>query len=337
MSSTEIDSSLKAPPAKPVGRPRRERKAAPTKAAPTAPEAAKPVAPEAASLASKLVLGGLCLAAGVWAYGPTLLDLIHTWNTVPDYSHGFLVIPVALLFLWIRRGSFPGLAGSAPVLGITLLASSLALRLIGAKYFYTFLDGWSLVPWAAAVIAVMGGRALLWWCLPSIGFLIFMVPLPYRLEIGLSGPLQRIATKLSTTALVVLGQPAFAEGNVILLGEEKLEVAQACSGLRLFMSVLALTYAYVAIIQRPWWEKLMLAAASIPIAIISNAARIVATGLLYETTKSEWVRHFAHDSAGWGMILFAGLLFWLLLWYSRLLFVEEEEADMASVVRHAQI
>ena len=150
-------------------------------------------------------------------------------------------------------------------------------------------------------------------------------------------PLQRIATKLSTLTLQVLGQPAFAEGNVILLGEERLEVAQACSGLRLFMSVLALTYAYIAVIRRPWWEKGLLALSAIPIAIISNVARIVATGLLYEITTSAWIRHLAHDSAGWGMILFAGGLFWLVLAYLRLLLVEEEAASMAAVVRQARL
>src|SRR5262249_28968354 len=153
----------------------------------------------------------------------------------------------------------PGLAATSPLLALAFVGMSLVLRFIGGKYFFTFMDGWSIVPWSAGVVAAIGGWPLLRWCLPSLGFLIFMVPLPFRIEGELSAPLQRIATKLSTTALQTLGQPAFDEGNVILLGEERLEVAQACSGLRLFMSVIALTYAYVTIIRRPWWEKVLLA------------------------------------------------------------------------------
>jgi exosortase len=164
-----------------------------------------------------------------------------------------------------------------------------------------------------------------------------MVPLPFRIEGQLSAPLQRIATKLSTAALQTLGQPAFDEGNVILLGEERLEVAQACSGLRLFVSVLALTYVYIAITHRQWWEKLLLALASIPIAIIANSARIVTTGLIYEATKSEWFRKLAHDSAGWGMILFAAAAFWLLLWFIGRVIQEEETADLATLVKQAKI
>jgi exosortase len=220
---------------------------------------------------------------------------------------------------------------------MVLLAISLILRYVGGKFFFTFLDGWSILPWTMAVVAVIGGRPLLVWALPSIGFLFFMVPLPFRLEGQLSGPLQRIATELSTLTLQTLGRPAFAEGNVILLGDERLEVAQACSGLRLFMSVIALTYAYLAVIRRPWWEKGILVLACVPIAIASNATRIVATGLVYEITASASVRHWVHDSAGWAMIVFAAGLFGLLLWYLGRLLIEEEDADISLVVRRAQI
>jgi exosortase len=160
-----------------------------------------------------------------------------------------------------------------------------------------------------------------------------MVPLPYRIEGELSAPLQRIATKLTTTSLQILGQPAFNEGNVIRIGDARLEVAQACSGLRLFVSVLALAYAYLAIIRREWWEKLILAISVIPIAIVANSTRIVATGLIYQCTTSEWARRLTHDLAGWGMILVAAAMFWMLLWYLKRLTCEEEVMDMASLVR----
>jgi exosortase len=288
------------------------------------------------SAQAKLGLAGVCLGAATWAYWPTILDLVGTWNREPDYSHGFLVVPVAIAFLWLRRASFPGLGGSSPGLGLALLAASLTLRYLGGRYYMSFMDGWSIVPWAAAAVAILGGRPLLLWCLPSIGFLVFMVPLPFRLEAELSAPLQRVATKLSSTILQLLGQPAFPEGNVILLGEDRLEVAQACSGLRLFMSTLALTYVYLAATRRVWWEKSLLALGAIPIAIFSNSVRIVVTGVVYRMSESEETRHLAHDWAGWGMIVLAGGLFSLLLWYLGKLTREVEVMDMASLVRQAQ-
>lgn len=285
----------------------------------------------------KLTVGGLCLALGLWAYWPTLLELIATWDREPDYSHGFLVVPLALVFLWQRRARFPGLNDSGPRLGMALLGISLTMRFLASRYFMGFLDGWSIVPWVAAVVVLIGGRPLLAWCLPSIGFLVFMVPLPFRVESELSAPLQRVATKLSTLALQLLGQPAFSEGNVILLGENRLEVARACSGLRLFVSTLALAYVYLSIICRPLTDKLALCFAAIPIAIVANAARIVATGLLCEWTAGSWSKQAIHDWAGWMMILLAAALFWLLLVYLGKLFREEEQVDITSIVRQARM
>jgi exosortase len=286
---------------------------------------------------ARLVVGGVILAGGIWSYWPTLHKLAETWLRVPDYSHGMAVVPVALFFLWIRRDSYPGLASASPWLALALLTVSIVLRHAGDAFFLTFLDGWSIVPWVAALVALIGGRPLLAWSWPAVLFLSFMVPLPFSVEHELSGPLQMVATTLSTAVLQFLGQPAFAEGNVILLGDVRLEVAQACSGLRLFVGIVALTYAYVAIIRRPWWEKVLLIFAAAPIAIGANVARIVATGLLYQVLHDESARQKIHDFAGFGMVLAAAAAFSLLLWYLRWLVKEELVMDMTAVVKRARV
>jgi exosortase len=272
----------------------------------------------------------------VWSYWPTVAKLAETWSRVADYSHGYFVLPLAVVFLGLNRRSFPGLSASSPLLAMGLLAMSLALRHAGDFFFIAALDGWSIIPWAAALAAIIGGWPVLRWSWPAILFLIFMVPLPYSLEYELSGPLQRIATLGSTAILQFLGQPAFDEGNVILLGNVRLEVAQACSGLRLFVGIVALTYALVTILRRPWWENLLLIAATAPIAIVANIARIVVTGLVYRYVANESARHWIHDSAGWGMVLFAAALFGLLLWYVRRLVKEEQIMDMSTIVKHSR-
>ncbi|HEY2894635.1 MAG TPA: exosortase/archaeosortase family protein [Pirellulales bacterium] len=282
------------------------------------------------------LVGALCLGAGLLSYWPTLGNLAATWSRVPDYSHGFLVLPMAAWFAWVRRDTCPGVGATSPLLAAALFLVSLLVRHAGDFFYFTFLDGWSLVPWTAAVIALMGGRALLMWSLPSIAFLIFMVPLPFAIEHDLSGPLQRTATRLSTALLQALGQAAFAEGNVILIGKERLEVAQACSGLRLFLGFIALTYAYVVIVRRPWPEKVVLIVACVPIAILANAVRITASGLLYQVVTDATARARIHSGAGLAMVLLAAVLFSGLLRYLRLLFKEEELMDISAVVRHSQ-
>jgi len=332
-------STVKQSPGKPVGR---RQKAKPQSRSPAAanPRQAVQSAPQRGDWRLALPVGVGCLAAGVWSYWSTLQNLVAVWEREPDYSHGFLVIPLAIVILVVKRiyysQNYPGLGVSSPLVGLPLLAVALAMRYFSGRFYFDFLDGWSILPWTAATVALLGGWRLLLWCLPSIGFLWFMVPLPFGWETMASLPLQRIATKLSCYALQLLGQGAFAEGNVILLGEHQLEVAQACSGLRLFISVMAVAYAYVALVQRSWLEKAFLVLSVVPIAILANVTRIVVTGLLIEYTTGEMAHKFSHDFAGLAMIPLALLMFAGAHWYLTQLFPEQEELDMAALVRQSR-
>ncbi len=280
-------------------------------------------------------LCGLALAAGIWAYWPTLLKIGTAWEREPDYSHGYLVIPLAIFFLWMNRKSFPGVASTSLWIPSLLLAISFGIRLFSGAFFYESIDGWSILFWLAGCVGLFFGLPTLRWALPSIGFLFFMIPLPFQMEGFLSLPLQRIATKISCWILQLIGQPAIAEGNTILLGEHHLEVEQACSGLRLFMSILALACAYLIVTRRSWWEKSLLVLSAIPIAIIANSLRIVATGLLYQYASTEAGKRFSHDFAGWVMIPVAAAMFWLVLWYLKTLFIEEDLPDVGISLRRS--
>ncbi|MCC6127017.1 MAG: exosortase/archaeosortase family protein [Pirellulales bacterium] len=276
----------------------------------------------------------VCSLAGAfsWSYWPTLTQLVEAWDRIPDYSHGYLVVPIAIFFLWVKREQFPGFGPGLAWGGLVLMAAAFAMRFVGTQFFLGSVDAWSMVPWLAGTAWFLGGRRLFRWALPALVFLFFMIPLPYGMERWLSLPLQRIATSTSCWVLQCLGQPAIAEGNTIWIGSHTLEVEQACSGLRIFVGILALAYAYLLFMRRGWWERIFLLAAAIPISIAANAARIVATALLHEYVSGEAARRFTHDFAGWVMIPFAAGLFALALWYGRSLVREEEEVDMRSII-----
>lgn len=318
-----------------VGRRKTERKPDPQ---PQKPSKTVEAPADKQALAPRLVAGAALLAIGLWAYWkPTLEDMVHAWETEPDYSHGYLVIPAALFFIWTRRASCPPISSPGWLTGLSLVSFSLLVRMFAGYYYFESIDAWSMLFWLAGVVALLFGNATLRWALPAIAFLVFMVPLPFRIEGLLSLPLQRIATKASCWTLQLLGQPAISEGNTILIGDHRLEVEQACSGLRLFFSILALACAYLILVKRTWWEKGLLVASVVPIAIVANAARIVATGLLYEYASSDAARKFSHDFAGWAMIPLAAALFGLVLWYLRKLFREQEQLALGDVIRQTEI
>jgi exosortase len=282
----------------------------------------------------KRALGALLLIGFLWAYWPTISQLVSHWQRIPDYSHGFLVVPIALLFLGLRWEQKPAVDRSSLWLGLLFLIFAGAMRVAAARYYLEPLDGWSIPFWVAGCVALLWGRSTLWWALPAIVFLLFMVPLPYSVERLMADPLQMISTKLSTAALQCLLFPAIAEGNTIRLGDETLEVARACSGLRIFMAIAAMAFAFMVLFPRPWGTKIMLMIAILPIALLANSARIVATGILFQFGWSETARELTHDMAGWFMIPLALGLFALTLFYLDRLFFEQKTADSASLVKY---
>ena len=163
---------------------------------------------------------------------------------------------------------------------------------------------------------------MLKWAWPAIAFLIFMIPLPYRLEKALGPPLQNLATMASTYTLQTLGFMAFSEGNVIQLNDARIGVVEACSGLSMLITFIALSTGMAIVVKRPLLDKLVLVLSAMPVALVANIARITLTGILHETAGGNVADHFYHDLAGWVMIPFALVLYWCVIWVFSHILVE---------------
>ncbi len=263
----------------------------------------------------RMGVGVALLVAFIFAYSPTFVLLQSEWERLPDYNHGYLVIPFALVLGWLRKDSMPGFSPGFSVLGLAVIGLAVAMRWFGDAYFYPVIGNNSLVLWAIGAVWFLFGARYLWWALPSLLFLGFMVPLPSRFSDILSGTLQRIATMMSTWMLQLFGQPALAEGNTISLGDHMLEVAQACSGLRIFVGIMALAFFVVFMARRRWWQNAAVIASILPIALVANTLRIVFTGLFMEWYPGEETEQLAHDVAGWVMIPLAVAMFAAFMWY----------------------
>jgi exosortase len=244
------------------------------------------------------ILAGLLSASLLWAYWPTLYDLERTWWRDPRYSHGYLVPVFALYVLWLRRAYRPDQAGSRWV-GVVLILAGGFLYFLGAYSYFTWLDSTSFLVSLSGLFALLGGHAGLRWTWPSIAFLIFMVPLPYRIETTLGSPLQRLATVASTYILQLFGLPAFSSGNTIIINDYTIGIIDACNGLGASYMVLACAVGAALLVHRPLVDRIILIASAIPIALVANATRVILTGVLHELLGKSAADHVEHDLAGW--------------------------------------
>jgi exosortase len=255
--------------------------------------------------------GAAALAALLWAFGPVLAGLLHRWSHDSRYSHGWLVPLFSLYLLWSRRDRLTGKSPAPSWWGLPLLLAGLALAACGSYLYFDWLNAVALLPCLAGLAVLLGGRAALAWAWPALAFLVFMLPLPFRLETALAGPLQRVATLMSTYALQTVGFAAFSEGNIIRMGAVRIGVVEACSGLSMLLIFFALSTAFAVVVRRPLWERLLLAASAVPIAVLANVTRITVTGVLHKVAGGEVADYVFHDLAGWLMMPLALGMLWL--------------------------
>jgi exosortase len=261
----------------------------------------------------------LALIAGpllIWAFWPTLDDLANRWWVDPRYSYGWLVPAFAGYLLHRRRDLLEGQALKPSWAGPLLIGLGVGLGLAGQRYHYQWVAAVGLLPALIGLALSLGGAAMLRWAWPSVAYLIFMIPLPWRLEIGLGDPLLRMATTMSTYVLQTLGQPSYATGNIIHVGDAKIGVVDACNGLGMMMMFFAFAAAVALLSRRSWVHKTLVVLSAPAIAIVVNVVRISATGLLHRYVSSEVANRFYHDLAGLLMMPLAlgalGALSWLL-------------------------
>jgi exosortase len=281
---------------------------------------------QAVPLAAVALLTGML----VYSYWPGLLNAKSSWSN-PQYSHGWIVplCTLALLFWW--RKPVEQVATSARLAGLGLLAGSFLVRLVCAHFRIITIDMYTFVPAVAGVVLLAGGWSMFRWAWAPIATLFFMFPLPDEATRYLLGPLQTLATMVSTYALQTLGLDAYREGNKIILGESQvLGVVDACAGLRMLTIFVWLALMIVLVSGGEWWDNLIIAASAIPIALIVNSTRITVTGVMY-TIDAAMAEKIFHDWAGYFMMPMAlGLLF-LVQWLLGRLVVTEDLTPTAVV------
>jgi len=263
-------------------------------------------------------LGTICL----WAYWPTLTTLWQRWSSDPQYSHGYLVPAFAAVMLWLRAAQRNAIKWRPNWLGVPILALAFGLRFVADHIYFDWLDAFSLLVCLAGLFALLGGVPALRWSWAAIAFLLFMIPLPYTVEMSLAYPLRTVATHASNYALQTIGLPAVAQQHTIIFNDVRLGVAEACSGLSMLVIFIALSTAFAIVVDRPWLDRLVIVLSAVPVALLANITRITVTGLMHAWVGREIADLVFHDLAGWLMMPFALIVLWLEMWLLRRLFLE---------------
>jgi len=241
-------------------------------------------------------------------YAGILPSLVVDWGEDPNYSHGFLVPLISGWFVWQRRLELKAAAIRPANAGLAVIFGSLALLVVGTAGTEYFTMRSSLVFLLAGIVLYLFGWAVLKILALPIGFLLFMVPLPYIVYDAAAFPLKLFISKVSVFVLKAMGVIVWREGNIIMFPETILEVADACSGLRSLMSLAALAVALAFLSQKTAIKRTLLILSALPIAIFTNMLRVIATGFLAQYYGAAAAEGFFHEFAGMAVFVLAMVL-----------------------------
>ncbi len=241
-------------------------------------------------------------------YATVVPGMVGQWSEDPNYSHGFLVPLIAGYFVYQKWDSLELTPVRPNWLGLPVILCSLALLMVGIAGTEYFTMRSSMVFLLAGIVLYWFGWPVLRCLALPIGFLLFMVPLPYIVYDAMAFPLKLFITKVSVWVLKVSGVIVWREGNIIMFPQTVLEVADACSGLRSLMSLLALGVAFAFFSQTTNLKRILLVLATIPIAIITNMLRVIVTGFLAQYYGTAAAEGFFHEFAGFAVFAMAMLL-----------------------------
>ncbi|HEX4153987.1 MAG TPA: exosortase A [Acidobacteriaceae bacterium] len=242
----------------------------------------------------------ILLAALIVAiYYGVVAKLVYDWYSNPDFSHGFLVPLFSAFLIWKKRDALRQIPVKPSWAGVLLVVASIFTLFLGVYGAELFLSRLSLIMLFGGLIWTLAGRAFLRELRFPLLVLLLAVPLPAVIYNQITFPLQILASKFASAALPLFGVPVLRDGNIIQLPSMQLEVAEACSGIRSLMSLLTAAIFYGYFLEPSPKRRLILALASIPIAVFANGVRIVGTGLAVQYWDPNKALGFFHEFSGW--------------------------------------
>jgi len=264
--------------------------------------------PEPARNTDYLAAVGAVLVAILIVYWGVLYELVRAWYTDDNYSHGFFIVPLAAYFAWERRDQFASKPVKSSAFGLVVVAVSLLMLIGGTLGAELFLSRVSVIGVITGSILYMFGWQRLKVLFFPLAFLLLMIPLPAIIFNKIAFPLQLLASNVGEYTISTLDIPILREGNVLILANAQLEVAEACSGIRSLVSLFTLGLVFGYFVDRRAWVRGVIAVSSIPVAILANGLRVASAGVAAHNFGPAGAEGLFHEFSGWAVFVVAFLM-----------------------------
>ena len=240
-------------------------------------------------------------------YIPVLIGLVHVWSSDGDMGHGFFVPVVVGYILWQRRSELVAIRPQPSYLGLIPIVAGALLMLVGTLGAQIFIARVAFLISLAGAVYFLGGKPLMRLVAFPLFLLLFMIPIPALIYARITLPLQLFASTVAEYILAMVGIPVLRDGNVLELASQRLSVVEACSGIRSLLSLTFLSLVYGYFFDSKPWMRWLLLAATIPVAIAANAARVTLTGMVSEY-RVDLAQGLFHEFEGFVLFVVAVVL-----------------------------
>lgn len=262
----------------------------------------------------RLVLFGFALILLLLSFWGGLDNLFVRWTRQEEYSHGFFIPIISIWLLWKRRDVLVQSMGSPSWQGALLVLVAVFLLIIGELSAIFILIQLGFVIGLTGLVLALAGFSLLRVSLFPIVFLVFAIPMPYFIDAQLSWGLQLISSRLGVDMLRLLGISVHLQGNLIDLGFYKLQVVEACSGLRYLYPLLSLGFLAGYFFSAPLWQRILVFVSVVPITVFMNSFRISVIGALVNIWGTDMAEGFLHFFEGWVIFMGCAMILLLEIW-----------------------
>jgi exosortase D (VPLPA-CTERM-specific) len=228
-----------------------------------------------------------------------LAEMVRRWSSSEEYGYGYLIPAISIFLIWQKSDLLQGMQFSGTWTGLAVVLAGVALCVLGVmSSLYVIIQYSFVIALTGVALTLVGWRGIRLLRAPLL-FLVFMIPLPAFIYNNLSSQLQLVSSEIGVALIRLFNISVHLEGNIIDLGAYRLQVVDACSGLRYLFPLVSLSFVAAYIYRAAFWKRGILFLSSIPITILMNSIRVGVIGVLVEYWGSEQAEGLLHYFEGW--------------------------------------